>query len=60
MINELVSLRHWNAQQTAEIKTGKLFIGDDLTRLRLIKNIATAEQAFTTFVSAVEKANRVS
>lgn len=55
VLNELVSLRRWDAQQTAEIKSGKVFIGDDLTRLRLIKNIATAEEAFAMFTTALEK-----
>ena len=59
LLGELTAIRHWQTPQVAEIKSGRLFSGPDLIRLKLIQHFATAEQAFDNFVAALEKKYRV-
>ncbi len=59
MFDELVQYRHWTTDQAAEVKSGKMFVGDDLTRLKFVQRFSSTDEAFSDFVIAVERARNV-
>lgn len=60
MFDELVQYRHWTTDQAAEVRSGKMFTGESLTRLRFVQRFCSSDDAFSDFVLAVEKSLNVS